>query len=125
MDHLISVLACMGSLPEDLELNILQRLLSTLTHQNMVLEVDPVLERGSIVRRTSNQTGLMRAGVANRLVQFFTNLLHQKRHMLQNGAEKGAGARFKGFGKKSRWIEEEEETEEDSEVNGAEYSGSS
>ena len=82
-------MACLEPLPENMELDLIQRLLSTLTHQNMVMEVGLLLspERGNI-RRTANDTGLMRDNVANKLMYFFAHLLHVQ---CQRISSKGKG----------------------------------
>ena len=74
---LFGTVARLQPLPQQILEDVFCRLLSTLTHQNMVLDLDHLLQttgRNS-VHRTSNPAGLMRSNVAERLMLFFHNLL--------------------------------------------------
>lgn len=92
ISYLSYVVACLGPLPHHLETSLNQRILSTLTHQNMVHELDYEGGFGEnyIPVRTANDFGQMRTSVAERLLAFFKNLVelnkknlcvcHQKRN---------------------------------------------
>jgi hypothetical protein len=67
----------MAPLPESVELQLVQRLLSTLAHQNIVVEYDPLTSPNvDEIQRTKNSAGFMRENVANRLIYFFSYLVH-------------------------------------------------
>ncbi|ELU17718.1 hypothetical protein CAPTEDRAFT_229133 [Capitella teleta] len=75
--YLSEVVALLEPLPESIELELVQRLLSTLSHQNMVVEFDPLTSPDlEDISRTKNSTGFMRENVANRLIYFFSHLVH-------------------------------------------------
>ena len=88
VDRLFEVISALEPMPETVEQDLIQRAISTLTHQNMLRETDPVISPSkSIVRRTSNDTGLMRDSVANKLMVFFLHLIHEQMQKLSDIAQ--------------------------------------
>ena len=53
------------------------RALSTLSHQNMVTEVELLFSgNGAVIQRTSNGSEMMKESTATRMMYFFMHLLH-------------------------------------------------
>ena len=65
------------------------RILSTLTHQNMVLNMDALYASSkSMSSRTSNDSGTMRGHLADRLMHFFVALTRHFKDCLDDGYKK-------------------------------------
>lgn len=77
IELLFTTIAKLEPLEDDTERNVVQRALSTLSHQNMVTEVALLFRSdGDIIQRTSNDGELMKESTASRMMYFFMHLLH-------------------------------------------------
>ena len=75
-EYLFMVLVNLRPMPEDIEMDLIQRLLSTLTHQNMVVEnTDVTMSTQSTASRRTMNTGEMNNTMMLRMMQFFLRLM--------------------------------------------------
>jgi len=106
-----AAVALLWPVSEATHISVLQRLISTLTHQNMIL--DPHLLLAVDLRLTSSTTSVMRDNVANRLTIFFKRLIqwfcevanHDAKKARDSGdriTEEGATSKGKHRGKERK-----------------------
>lgn len=81
---LFFVIASLRPMSKQAEMGLVQRVISTLTHQKMVLELDTDQELVDplIMQRTNNDFGIMRSNIAKKMFAFFMKLLELNEHSL-------------------------------------------
>ena len=84
VDYIFKVVVRLEPLDEKIQFELVQRILSVLTHQNVIMDLDlPLGAPGqSVVRRTSNLTE-MGSNLAMKLTQFFFHVMHVQGQQLQ------------------------------------------
>ena len=92
VELIFKTIARLEPLDDEIERGVVQRVLSTLTHQNMVVEMDILASSNkTILKRTSSDMGLMRTNVASRMLYFFMRLLFLMQKELQEKCEECTG----------------------------------
>ena len=90
-------------LSDDTERRVVQRVLSTLTHQNVVVEMELLFsEDKHLIHRTSNTSGLMGDCLAGKLMYFFMHLLHVMQLDLSKDRRKIPSKSYETVAEKSR-----------------------
>ena len=95
IELLFKTIAGLEPLNDNTERSVVQRTLSTLSHQNMVTEPELLFScDGDIIQRTSNNSELMKEATASRMMYFFMHLLHHLR--LEVSSEKESATSRRG-----------------------------